>query len=391
MLSFRRFLIEYNLLLENKRQDFINRFLKIHSNHPLVQDNPEQAGSLIAHSMSFGQNADEHNFLTRQLLDGTYKPGEDEPTIQMVLGKWRKGKQKNLVTGSLKDHSHDSVSALFSDIPELRAKTTTQHRGLEELAQYHIGEIEHPEHGTLRVYHVHHSDVKDSEEYKRISAALRKTCQSGEYTWCVLPKDRGPTHLEEYSKGSGIFFYANEEGTPVLSHGNTDRGIVNPGNKVVDDKEGKQVLGETIKLLSGGKKVSHILANQEHLDSDQIKSAVEDPSFGSDSHHLEYAVKSPDESVARAAVKHPSFGNESSQIKAALDSPHESVARAAVEHPSFGSDKFHFKYALDSRHESVARAAVEHPSFGSYIFHFKYALQSPHESIKNIVRSAGWR
>jgi hypothetical protein len=358
MLSFRRFLIEYNLLFENKRQDFINRFLKIHSDHPLVQDNPEQAGSLIAHSMSFGQNADEHHFLTRHLLDGTYKPGEDEPTIQMVLGKWRRGQQQGLVKGSLKDHTHDSVSALLSDIPELRAKTTTQHRGLEELAQYHIGEIEHPNHGTLQVYHVHHSDVNDFEEYKRISAGLRKTCQSGEYTWCVLPKeeDKGPRHLEKYSKGSGIFFYTNKEGTPVLSHGHEDRGIVNPGNKVVDDGESKHVLGETIKLLSGKKKVSHILANQKHVDSDQIKSAVEHPSFGSDPKHFEHAFNSPHESVARAAVDHPSFRSDPNHISIALGSPHESVARAALEHPSFrnfASGPDYRIYALNSPHKSV--------------------------------------
>jgi len=383
MLSFRQFLIEYNLLLENKRQDFINRFLKIHSDHPLVQDNPEQAGSLIAHSMSFGQNADEHNFLTRQLLDGTYKPEEDEPTIQMVLGKWRKAKQKNLVTGSLKDHTHDSVSALFSDIPELRVKTTTQHRGLEELAEYHIGEIEHPNHGTLQVYHVHHSDVNDFEEYKRISAALRKTCQSGEYTWCVLPKekDTGPRLLEHYSKGSGIFFYVNEEGTPVLSHGHKDRGIVNPGNKEVDGGESKQVFGETLKLLSGEKKVSHILANQKHVDSDQIKSAVEDPSFGNDPVHLEYALFSPHESVALAAVEHPDFGSDPNHITAALQSSHGSVERAAVEHPSFGRVTSDISIALRSFHGSVARAAVEHPSFGSSVYHIGEGLRSPHEFV----------
>ena len=75
------------------------------------------------------------------MLDGTYKPGEDDPTIQMTLGKWRRGKQQNLVTGSLRDHTHDSVSALFSDIPELRIKSTVQAKGMDELAKYQLADV----------------------------------------------------------------------------------------------------------------------------------------------------------------------------------------------------------------------------------------------------------
>ena len=400
MISFRQYLIEYTLLLEDKKQEYINKWLKVHNDHPLVKNNPERASGLIAYARSFGQTVDEHHFLTRQLLDGTYKPDEDDPTIQMTLGKWRRGKRQNLVKGSLKDHTHDSVSKLFSDIPELQIKSTVQARGMDELAKYHIGEIEHPQHGTLQVHHVHHSDVKDFEEYKRISGALRKTCQGG-YTWCVLPKenDSGPNHLKGYSRGSGIFFYTNQEGTPVLSHGYTDRGIVDPGNKVVDGEEGKQVFGETIKLLSGEKKVSHILAgrNEQYVNSDQLQSAVEDPSFGNDPEHISAALRSSDESIARAAVEHRNFGNgeDEEYFNIALTSPHESVALKAAQHPKFGNRRDHITSALRSPHESIQTAAVERLNRDQAIWrkffrrnprrdwddHISYALRSPHESI----------
>jgi len=384
MKSFRQYLKEYSILLEDKKQDHINRWLRVHSDHPLIRNNPERAKSLIDYTRSFGKTGDEHRFLTRQLLDGTYKPGEDDPTMRMILGKWRRGKKQNLVTGFLGDHTHDSVSELFKGIPELRIKTTVQARGMDELAQYHIGEIEHPQHGTLQVHHVHHSDVKDFEEYKTISAALRKTCQGG-YTWCVLPKeeDSGPKRLTGYSKGSGIFFYTNQEGTPVLTHGYEDRGIVDPGNKEVDVEEGKQIFGETIKLLSGEKKVSHILArrNEQYVNSDQLQSAVEDPSFGSIPDHIDNALQSRDEYAALKAAQHHDFGNGEKHINIALKSPHESVAKAAVKLPDFEWDRVPISDALNSPHEFVQRAAVENRRFGSKPYHISYALMSPHESI----------
>ena len=402
MLSFRKFLIESYLILENKRQDFINRFLKIHSDHPLVQDNPEMAGSLIGHSLSFGQNADEHTYLTRQFLDGTYKPGEDDPTIQMTLSKWRRGKQQGLVRGSLKDHSHSSVSALFRDIPELSKSSSKAVRAGEELDKYHIGQIEHPEHGTLDVYHVHHSDIPADydadprlpveEEFKKINSALRKSCSGGDYSWCVLPQktkladgriisDTGAKMIKHYSKGSGIFFYANEDGKIVLSHGYKDRGVVLPDNDVVDIEQQKQVIGETNKLLSGAKKFQHNVANFDKLPEDKQMQTVKDPSFGSDPSHIFSALGSPHESVQRAAAEHPNFGSDPHHIFSALVSPHESVQRAAIEHPDFGSDPYHIEYAFKSPHESVRTAAIEHPSFGSDSFHISSAVLSPHESV----------
>jgi len=399
MKTLRQILKEYSILLEDKQQkiqDHINRWLKFHRDHSLVQNNLERAKYLIDYTRSFGRDVDEHRFLTSQLLDGTYKPGEDDLTMRMILGKWRKGKTQNLVTGFLGDHTHDSVSELFKGIPQLQIKTTVA-RGMDELSKYYIGEIEHPQHGTLQVHHVHHSDVKDFEEYKTISAALRKTCQGG-YTWCVLPKEKdiGPKHLKGYSQGSGIFFYTNQEGTPVLTHGYTDRGIVDPGNKVVDVEEGKQVFGETIKLLSGEKKVSHIFAtsSEQYVNSDQLQSAVEDPSFGNDPEHISAALRSSDESIARAAVEHRNFGNDPEQISAALRSRHESAALKAAQHPKFGNRRDHITIALRSPHESIQTAAVEHLNRDQAIWrkffrrsrldwddHITAALRSPHESI----------
>jgi len=418
MRSFRQYLKEYFILLEDKKQDYINRWLKVHSDHPLVQNNPERAKSLIAHARSFGETVDEHHFLTRQLLDRTYKPGEDDPTIQMTLGKWRRGKQQNLVTGSLRDHTHDSVSELL-DIPQLRTKTTTHSRGLEELAKYHIGEIEHPQHGTLQVHHVHHSDVKDFEEYKRISGALRKTCQGG-YTWCVLPKekDSGPKFLQQYSQGSGIFFYTNQEGTPVLSHGHGDRGIVKPRNNLVAKKEGKLIFDETRKLLSGDKKIRYTINNGQYtnLKPDQIKSALEDPAsknpapknpslldrfwkrFKTDPVDHDYSavelvgigMQSSDKSTVLAALNNPSFRAHPYHLTVALDPAGElfnnvDVVRRAVDDPNFGTDPDHISHALQSRYGFAREAAAKNRNFGTNPNHIRDALNSSH---KIAVRAA---
>ena len=403
MLSFKKFLIESYLILENKRQDFINRFLKIHSDHPLVEENPELAGSLISHSMAFGQNADEHHFLTRQLLDRTYKPGEDDPTIQMTLGKWRRGKQEGLVQGSLKDHSHSSVYALFRDIPQLSKSSSKAVRAGEELDKYHIGQIEHPEHGTLDVYHVHHSDIPGDyentpypklpveEEFKKINSALRKSCSGGEYTWCVLPQktklregstihDSGAKYIKRYSQGSGIFFYANEDGKMVLSHGHGDRGVVRPENDVVGEKEESDVISKTLKLLPKEKGFDHAIANFNKLGEEEQIQITKEPSFGTDPEHLNDALRSPHESVARAGLEHPRFGTDIHQWDMTFSSPHEFVARAALEHPKFGTDYDHISHALYYGHEFVQKAAVEHPKFGND-YTWGQALNSPHESV----------
>ncbi len=415
MLSFKKFLIESYLILENKRQDFINRFLKIHSNHPLVEENPELAGSLISHSMSFGQNADEHHFLTRQLLDRTYKPGEDDPTIQMTLSKWRRGKQEGLVQGSLKDHSHSSVYALFRDIPQLSKSSSKAVRAGEEIDKYHIGQIEHPEHGTLDVYHVHHSDIPANykadpelpveEEFKKINSALRKSCSRGEYSWCVLPQkttlnddtiipDTGAKMIKHYSQGSGIFFYANEDGKMVLSHGYRDRGVVRPENDVVGEKEESDVISKTLKLLPKEKGFQHGIANFNKLGEEEQIQITKEPSFGTNMsteentehfetarEHFETALKSPHKSVQTAAVEHPRFGTDRNHVWYAFGSKYESIARAGLQHAKFGTDPNHISYALQSPHKSVQTAAVEHPSFGTSRYHIGYALGSIYRSI----------
>ena len=233
-------------LVEAKIDDFINRYAKYHSAHPLVVSSPEEARNLVKHAHQFAQGHDESIFLTKHLLDGIYKPGEDDESIKSTLGKWRKAKTEGLVGGKLSDHTHDSISAIFADIPQLNLQKR-QAQALAGMEKYRVGEIEHPKHGNLTVYQVRNKKISGDKEYENISDSLRKTCSGS--SWCVLPRDHGPLHLKHYSHGPGIFFYVNKNGSPVLSHGFGDRGIVRPDNSVIGEKESQSIIDKTHKIL----------------------------------------------------------------------------------------------------------------------------------------------
>jgi len=253
-------------LIEAKVDDFTNRYVKYHSTHPQVVSNPEQAKELIKHAHQFAQGHDESIFLTKHLLDGVYKPGEDDATIKSTLGKWRRAKTEGLVGGKLSDHTHESISAIFNDIPQLNLQKR-QAQALGGMEKYRVGEIEHPKHGTLTVYQVRNKKIKDDKEYENISDSLRKTCSGS--SWCVLPREHGPLHLKHYSHGPGIFFYVDKSGSPVLSHGFGDRGIVRPDNSVIGEKETESIINKTHKILPKGEQEGYDFFNRSKtLNSD---------------------------------------------------------------------------------------------------------------------------
>lgn len=335
MLSFKRFLIEsvrHSLLLEDKRFEFVNRYMKYHSEHPLVQQDPEKARELIGHSLQFGQTPEEHKFITGQLLDGRYKPGEDDPTIQAVLGNWRKltretsGVHEGM---TLADHDHDSVSAIFRAYSG-QTKSAKAKISAGDLAKYHIGTIDGGEHGPLDVYHIHQDMVPEGEdvqeetvrtrgqEYKYntekpyidFSKAIKRVCPPGS-TICV---QHAGAYVKDYSKGHGFFLYTNQNGQTVYAHGNDDSGIMRHDNSLVEGQEAQSIKDQTGTLLSGKRKVDYaIMAGMRDnilpdikLTDEEFDTAI-DTAFGPALTDHDLSIRSIN-SMRRAVVNSPQFG-----------------------------------------------------------------------------------
>ena len=383
MLRFKQFLIEYNILLEDKRQDFINRWMKFHKNHRSLQNYSEEVPNLIAHAMKFAKGTDEQQYLTTELLNGNYNPGEHDKVITSVLGKWRKGKEAGLFPGlKLSDFTHDSISEEFEKHSELHT-TKKQIRGIEGLSKYHIGSVDSETHGPLDVYHVSSDDVKNPEEYTKINRSLSKTCTGGKHTWCVLPKDTGPELLEKYSKGHGIFFYANEHNNMVLSHGYGDsNGLVERNNFTLPNQsETLSIKNQTSKLLSGYKKTKYDLLSGEHdrispsheplvISPQDMDRAFQDKHYGVikailketevPSHYIDEALNHDSDHVREAAVKNKGFGPQ--HMDQAFNDRYDMVRAEAVKSPHFGPE--HMGRALNDTHAEVRLAAVQSPYFG---------------------------
>ena len=403
MLRFKQFLIEYNILLEDKRQDFINRWMKFHKNHRSLQNYSEEVPNLIAHAMKFAKGTDEQQYLTTELLNGTYNPGEHDKVITSVLGKWRKGKEAGLFPGlNLSDFTHDSISKEFEKIPELQT-TKKQIRGIEGLSKYHIGSVDSETHGPLDVYHVSSDDVKNPEEYKNVHRSLSKTCTGGKHEWCVLPKNSGPDLLIGYSKGHGIFFYANKHNNMVLSHGYGDpNGLVEIDNKPLPDQsETLSIKNQTSQLLSGYKKTKYDLLAGEHdrihpiheplvISPQDMDRAFQDGHHGVlkgilkeievPSHYVDEALNHDSEDVRLAAVRNKGFGPHNMDLGMMHDNS-SAVRIAVARSPHFGPQ--HMDIALNDRHASVRLAAVQSPYFGEE--HMERALDDTDPAV---VRSA---
>ena len=344
--------------------------MKHHREHPLVQQDPEEARELIGHSLQFGQNPEEHKFITGQLLSGTYKPGEDDPTIQATLGNWRKltKETRGVHNGkTLADHDHDSVSAILrassGETKSAKAKISAG-----DLAKYQIGTIDGGEHGPLDVYHIHQDMVPEGEdvqketvrfqgqEYKReaekpyidFSKAIKRVCPPGS-TICV---QHSGSFVKNYSQGHGFFLYTNQNGQTVYGHGHGDRGIVRHDNSVVEGQEAQSIKDQTGNLLSGKRKADYAFtAGSEDKIHPDVK--LTDEEFGT-------ALNHPDSDVRYTAVKSKNFGPQ--HMDRVLGDKNPYVRVAAVELKHFGPQ--HMERALRDEDYKVKVAAVQSPHFG---------------------------
>jgi hypothetical protein len=419
--------------------------MKHHVEHPLVQQDPEEARRRIAHSLAFGQNPEEHKFITGQLLDGRYKPGEDDFTIQAVLGNWRKltKETRGMHQGkTLADHDHDSVSAIFrassGEIKSSKAKISAG-----DLAKYHIGTIDGGEHGPLDVYHIHQDMVPEGEDvqeeivrfqgreeklhvekpYIDFSKAIKRVCPPGS-TICV---QHSGAYVKNYSEGHGFFLYTNQNGQTVYAHGNDDNGIMRHDNSVVKGQEAQNIKNQTGNLLTGKRKEDYVMLagsndrifpivkltdyehyrylNHDHpdvrmaavrspqfgpehvnvaLSDDYIDisiAAIESPAFGPQ--HMDKALKNRDFNVREAAVRSPHFGPQ--HMERAFGDPHFYVREAAVFSPHFGPQ--HMERAFGDPQFYVRMAAVMSPHFGPE--HMDRALNDPYEGVRIEARRQG--
>lgn len=265
------------LILEAKADEFANRWIKLYADHQLVKSNPELARQMMKHAFTLGQKPEEHDYIIRQYLNGILKPKEDDPTIRDTLGMWRKMVDRNLHGGKkLSDYDHDSIQKLFTGFPELR-KTKKKSGVVTELAPYHIGKIEHPEYGTLDVYHIHKDNVKDEKEYEIFRKAMKTSCTIPGSTVCV---QHNADHVKDYSRGHGFFAYLDDKGTFRLGHGFEDRGIVRHNNEVLEphEDEHRLVADQTERLIKnkGHKVIYQIAVDSPHVTDADFVDSIED-------------------------------------------------------------------------------------------------------------------
>ena len=362
MKSFKQF------LFESKAESYVNQWMKVHADHPLVQSNPEDARNLIGHARGFAQHPDEHHYLTRQLLDRTYKPGEDDLTIRNTLGKIRRARNRGIDIGDVRTHTHDTISDAFSKHFGLEL-SQKQSRGMSGLERYHIGKIQHPEHGELDVNHVHKNDIEDDAEYENISSSLRKTCSGS--NWCVLPKEHCSKHLKHYAHGHGIFFYS-KNGVPVLSHGFGDRGIVKPDNSVLETSEAENIKNQTSGLLSGNKKEVYDFFNTKELKPTLEKqhrmygefgdthaaAHFADPAIDTHPEILSKLLSHSDHYVRHEALGHPNITE--NHIEQALNDSHEYIRWRAISHNKATPN--HISKALLNKDHTLRELAIRNPN-----------------------------
>ena len=361
MKSFTQFLNED--LNEAKIDDFTNRYMKYHASHPMVQRDPEEAKRRIGAANPHVQGHDEAIYATKQFLDKTYNPNEDELSLKHVLKGWRKGKTSGDLTGNLSDHTHDSISRFLRSQSD--AKSTVKAGKLEGMDKYQIGQIQHPEHGVLDVHQVHVNDVKDDDEFKKISDTIKKHTSSS-CTWCVKG-DHDVAHLKHYSHGHGILFYTNQRGEMVRSHGFGDRGIVNQDNTTIRPQEAHHIQKQTSALMTGKKKevydfflgdTKNLSAEKQHKMYDEFgkghaEAHFADPKRNTHPVILSRMMKSENSEVRIAAVSHPNATHE--HISQGLKDEYWVVRKAAVSHPNATHE--HISQGLKDEYPGVRHGA----------------------------------
>jgi hypothetical protein len=363
-------------LRESKIEDFTKRYGKIFKNHPLVKENPEEAKKLFTHTHGLGLGHHESVFAIRSFLDKTLKPNEDELSIRKTIQNWNKAKKERRITGEISSHTYESARSALKKAEKPDTDPETVLRSVSPgLKNYHIGTIEHPEHGTLNVYHISHKQIGDNKyEYSRLSSELKKhACKDN--THCVIKAgDYGAEHLNTYSRGHGFLLYTGKNNKTIFGHGFGDRGIVDPANKVVSPEEHKFLTQRTHALLPESHKEIYNFINSDQKDfslekqekmynefGDVAAAYFADPGKNTHPKILTKLLDHENFDVVEATFKHPNLTSE--HISKALDDYYEITRIHAIKHPNATPE--HISKALDDKSSFVRYTAIKHPNVTS--------------------------
>jgi hypothetical protein len=398
MKSFKRF------LTESKVEDFTNRYSKIFKDHPLVKENPEEAKKLFTHTHGLGLGHHESVFTIRSFLDKTLKPNEDEFSIRQTINKWNKAKKEGRVTGEISNHTFETVRSALKKTEKPDTDPEKVARSISPgLKNYHIGTIEHPEHGSLNVYHISHKQIGDNmDEYSRLSSELKNhACKDN--THCVVG---GPYHLNNYSRGHGFLLYTGKNNKTIFGHGFGDRGIVDPANDVVSPEEHKFLTQKTHALLPESHKDIYHFINSDQKDFSLEKQEKMYNEFG-DSAGAYFAhpkknthpkiltklLNNKNFDVVQATFKHPNLPVE--HITKGLNDKSENIRASAIRNPNATQE--HITKALDDKSENVRAYAIERPNatpehiskaLGDKTGHVRgHAIRNPNATQEHITRA----
>jgi len=325
-----------------KVNSYVGRYMKHHKDHPTVRSNPEEAKKLIAASMPLQSSHEEAIYASRNFLDGTLKPGEDDDAIRYGINRYRSAKKRGKITEPLESHTHDSLmAALKTADPQIES---TPGPKMDDLSHLKIGQIYHPEHGQLHVYQIHRDNVKDMNEFGQLSKRFAQhACVNNNF--CTFDGFRGGKSLKHYSHGHGMLYYVNNNNRIVFGHGFADRGIVNPDNTVVSNDEANIIQKQTSKLLQG-----------RHKEIYDAITAIQHPNATPE--HITKALNDEQYYVRASAINHPNVTPE--HITKALNSEDPDISFIAIQHPKATPE--HITQALNNKRPHIRGLAIQHPN-----------------------------
>ena len=404
-----------DILLEVK-ENVLNRYLKIHAEHPLAEKKPEVFKDAVRFGAEHGTSHAERTTAGQWALDGhlKHKGDEDAPTIRNAFGRIKSATSAGLIDKGHDVSQYKSPAELHSHMDELGHKwgassgSPKEQKIMNDYKDHHIGSIYSKEHGPLDVYNFH----MDTHGEKRIDQAqkefLKPSCGKNA-AWCVASD---PQYFRDYSQGHGFNLYT-KKGTAqaVLGHGNDDTGGIK--DKQNNDAEGQEsIIKSTHELLQnhevhGSSHQALQYAHSHNLkpsNENLLKHMEDNPDYiapflvGSedgydgdeDGHPLDLAVKG-NAKTALAALNHPSSKEDQADHVPYMAAHHSSpkVVRAALEHETSSHSTRTNAYdwlvahnALHNKKLSNALMAYNHPNISlERESHLHSTLTSPHHEI----------
>ena len=363
-------MLRFVAFLAEAKEGVINRYAKLHKDHPMAKSNPDGFRDAMRFAADHGGNHDERMAVAKWGLDGHVKTVDDEDsaTVRQVLGRYRGAKAKGLVDSEHKAYSYESPTHAFEHLDEVspaKVKTSRQFRKssegqkiLDQFSDHKLGTITPEKSGPMDVYHFHSETHGEGRVLQAQRDFIRPSC--GKSTpWCVVQDDGGANYMHQYSKGQGFLYYTKPGSTtPVAAHGNGD-GVRGMNNSIHRDSH--DIAQQTNKLMPEDSKerALHGISERGVMSAEQWKKSVEN--HGDDSKIRYAAAAHEDPSVAHAALKHPL----ADVVDVARAARHEdaSVARAALGHPRASSEAV--MNAAKHEDASVAHAVLKHPKANS--------------------------